>query len=132
MPGYAVAALGIGGAGPVGPVVAGVGDAPVPGAEAVTVFEEHGVGEAPFLPGMVDAHRGFAALRLVKDLARALQLVDEAAVEQQLAAGADQYGCVGHWMGLGRKMIGTPPPSPFESRKMRILSQIATFRITPL
>ncbi|MCE2451019.1 MAG: hypothetical protein J4F35_22495 [Candidatus Latescibacteria bacterium] len=59
-------------AGPVGFVVVGVGDAAVPGAEAVAVFEEHGVGEAAFFPRMVDAHCGVAARGLVEDLAGVL------------------------------------------------------------
>ena len=72
VPSDAVAAFGIGGAGSVGFVVVGVGDAAVPGAEAVAVFEEHGVGEAAFFPGMVNAHCGVAAHGLVEDLAGVL------------------------------------------------------------
>ena len=72
VPSDAVAAFDVGGAGAVGFVVVGVGDAAVPGAEAVAVFEEHGVGEAAFFPRMVDAHCGVAAHGLVEDLAGVL------------------------------------------------------------
>ena len=59
-------------------------------------LEEHGVGEAAFFPGVVDAHCGVAAHGLVEDLAGVLQLADEAAVEQQLAVATDRYGCFLH------------------------------------